>query len=639
MQLIRVDIKNFRSIATGSIPFEPSCRVLVGMNESGKSNALKALSTIAPDYSPDDGDVRFEKSSEPDGYVRESYVRFVFDLSESEIQESEKRLQEQILQPTPHPVAFMKSSSALTISEYLRQHRQILFVVDLKEKNKSISYWPVANDITTNDSWFVVKSSAPDSAHIVDAFGRTYQLKSLTLIHKAMISTDIAEHLAPATRESLHAILSTQLVQDRETALPTCVYWKYSESNLLPAQIPLESFRTNPESCTPLKNMFELAKINNISAEISAKQAQSPHQLRNLLSRVAAATTDHVRAVWPEYNDITINLSPDGGNIDASVLDSSVHFEFSRRSDGFKRLVTFLLMISAKVKAGALSNTLILIDEPEGSLHPSGARHLLRELIRVSESNHVVISTHSIFMIDKDCIPRHFIVRKEDGITSLTMAEAGNIVDEEVLYDAVGFSIFETLQARNILFEGWRDKRLFQVAVTQVADQGRKQHLLRLGRCHARGVKEIRSIAAFVELAGRQGTILSDSDEPARERQREYQRDRGPFPWKRYDEISKLPIVTSEDFIKPDAFLGPLRQAQERHLGLATFDLTLFAAPGGRLAAIKRWLAPVFSESEALKKELNMIKESLFDALHPAQIEESYGDVLAYLGEDANWAG
>ncbi len=43
MKLNRVQIKNFRSIKDIEIDFDPSCRVLVGINESGKSNILNAL--------------------------------------------------------------------------------------------------------------------------------------------------------------------------------------------------------------------------------------------------------------------------------------------------------------------------------------------------------------------------------------------------------------------------------------------------------------------------------------------------------------------------------------------------------------------------------------------------------------------
>ena len=56
MRLIRVKIINFRSVKDVTIELDPRCRILVGINESGKSNILKALALLDPDeeVTPDD---------------------------------------------------------------------------------------------------------------------------------------------------------------------------------------------------------------------------------------------------------------------------------------------------------------------------------------------------------------------------------------------------------------------------------------------------------------------------------------------------------------------------------------------------------------------------------------------------------
>src|SRR5947208_3615912 len=118
------------------------------------------------------------------------------------------------------------------------------------------------------------------------------------------------------------------------------------------------------------------------------------------LSKVATRTTKHMRSVWKDYRGVTIALEPNGPHIDASVRDEYNVFQFAKRSDGFKRFVTFLLLVSAKARTNELSDTLYLQDEPDTGLHPSGSRYLRDELIRISETNYVVFSTHSIFMID-----------------------------------------------------------------------------------------------------------------------------------------------------------------------------------------------------------------------------------------------
>ena len=52
MKLAQATIKNFRSIKSIKLEFDPACRVLVGINESGKSNILQALALLGNDIKP-----------------------------------------------------------------------------------------------------------------------------------------------------------------------------------------------------------------------------------------------------------------------------------------------------------------------------------------------------------------------------------------------------------------------------------------------------------------------------------------------------------------------------------------------------------------------------------------------------------
>jgi predicted ATP-dependent endonuclease of OLD family len=61
---------------------EPRCRVLVGINEAGKTNILKALSLLDPDAQIQPSDRRESRPGEP--YDQEAYVRFVFVFDEQD---------------------------------------------------------------------------------------------------------------------------------------------------------------------------------------------------------------------------------------------------------------------------------------------------------------------------------------------------------------------------------------------------------------------------------------------------------------------------------------------------------------------------------------------------------------------------
>jgi hypothetical protein len=55
-------------------------------------------------------------------------------------------------------------------------------------------------------------------------------------------------------------------------------------------------------------------------------------------------------------------------------------------------------------------------------------------------------------------IPRHVIVKTTDEKTTVRSANKSHFVDEEVLFSALNFTVFDVLQKDNVIFEGWRDK-------------------------------------------------------------------------------------------------------------------------------------------------------------------------------------
>jgi predicted ATP-dependent endonuclease of OLD family len=58
MELNKVHIKNFRSIKDEEIKFNHNCLILLGKNEAGKSNVLKAVAAIFDKYTVTDKDKR-----------------------------------------------------------------------------------------------------------------------------------------------------------------------------------------------------------------------------------------------------------------------------------------------------------------------------------------------------------------------------------------------------------------------------------------------------------------------------------------------------------------------------------------------------------------------------------------------------
>lgn len=628
MRLDRARIVNFRSISDITIRFEPRCRILVGINEAGKTNILHALSLLNPSSSAKPTDIREPRTDEP--YDQDAFVRFVFVLEPEEKSEVLSSIQPKVLSSQADRSLLLAGQKPLSLAEFAEQRTEVIYQLNLRDNRRNFTTWKLPTHYRISPGWMKPSPSCPPDAAVSLQDGKSEPISALALLYAPDFPDLPNGHLVDAVVEDVSRALDAALIAAASSNLPPCVFWAYKEQNLLPSQIARATFTANPDSCMPLKYMFQLAGIDDIATAI-AEAVTRPHGLRNLLNRVAVISTKHMHSVWKEYKGISIKLSPNGDNIDAAIQDRYNLYDMSRRSDGFKRFITFLLHISSQVRSDELNNKLYLHDEPDTSLHPSGARHLRDELIRISEKNYVAYSTHSIFMVDKELIRRHLIVSKTDEITTITEASESDVIDEEVIFTALGYSIFENLMKGNIIFEGWRDKQLFVIATSRwPADYKHlRDKYKNIGKCFARGVKDIQRLTSLLELGQRQYVIVSDCDRPAREHKAVF---RGDGRWFLYEElVPGKGIVTAEDFIDPKAFFKSMTELAQEKPTLAPVTVQTLQSTNGRIAAICAWLSKSGLQGDEAKAALERIKESVFSNLKRSHITKLYYDALSSL--------
>ncbi|MDN5087128.1 AAA family ATPase [Aliarcobacter butzleri] len=248
---------------------------------------------------------------------------------------------------------------------------------------------------------------------------------------------------------------------------PKVSYWKPSEEYLISSNIDLKTFKTDINSNIPLKNIFVLSnydtqeKINDkIDEVLSNAQKRS-----RLQSQLSTQTTEYIKSIWKHDVSFIIDIS-ESGNLTISVKDDGKNNEHDRhsmnaRSEGFKQFISLILSLSIETKKLNQSQRLIIIDEPENHLHPSGIRDLSKELISIGENNYLFVSTHSPYMIDHKHKERHIIIKKDayaNTIKKEIKAEI-DLKDDEVLSQAFGMNIYkDLLNSKRLLVEGACDK-------------------------------------------------------------------------------------------------------------------------------------------------------------------------------------
>ncbi len=511
MHLDRIHIKNFRSIKDETIRFDHSCKILVGKNEAGKSNALKAIAAIFGQFKIQKKDKRKRINNE---IIEEYFVRAILTISAEDHDSILNKLKNKFKK-----IELIKLSNQKTLSQFIKENfKEFIMQIDVEDDSvQEHSYW----DIKEN------KGELKDKIYI----------KGGELTQENGEEFDLVLEIFNILRE---IYLENKL---------ECHYWKYSEKHLLPGSVSISEFKANPSNFKALENIFVLCNRSDINQEFSNAMDEDG-DYSNLLSQVSEETTRVFKNIWKDFKNTSIELIPNGEEILIKVVNKT-KYSFEDRSDGFKRFISILLMLSTQSRSNLLGkNDIILIDEPDQSLYPTSAQYLKDELLKIAQNSFVVYSTHSQYMIDSNCIDRHLIVEKNNDITTIgKQSENAPFSNDELLKRAVGSSIFECIQPINIIFEGWLDKELF--------DKYCKFHKIKtfdsVGKVYLRGISGIELLVQILILANKKFIIVADSDKVSNDKKKTFGADYFEFKdsWISYSDINSS-VATMEDFLKPE---------------------------------------------------------------------------------------
>ena len=223
------------------------------------------------------------------------------------------------------------------------------------------------------------------------------------------------------------------------------IFWEYADKYLITNQISLSQFASDPENTSiPLYHCFELCgydtdeKISQIIQDISSDSTEMESLQESLWERISAL----IKERWKNHNIIiSFQISWDYINFHVKDWKWKKAKTTLQRSDGFKQFISFLLNISVQGEVNSLSNTLILLDEPETHLHPQAQEYFLEELTKLTkkDNNICLFATHSNHMIDKVVLERNFRILKESEKDTTLLIEFSN---KTSTYASVNYEVF-----------------------------------------------------------------------------------------------------------------------------------------------------------------------------------------------------
>ena len=488
MKILSISVTNFRSIREKAVLQlkkigGATSYILLGINESGKSSLLEAVGLLDGQYPLD-----YETDCHKDGQEEDEPVEVLYEL---ELDSGFDLKQALIDNGLEEALASKVKITSINRRVFLEKGEDRVddYIIELKD-DKLFSKYEIYEDTEGNEVIELIAS------------GETVEGQE-------------EEEIEVLTRERLEEYIQTILFDPLDEEIPEVIFWNPSESKyLISGQIDLNAFKDNQNLSIPLKNCFKMAGINT-SQKIKAKIESivgKASKIAELQQKLGESVTEHINTIWGEHK-VSVKFSIID-NLQLSFLvedkdDNLPKYAVTQRSDGFKHFVSILLNLSAENKTETLKDKIILLDEPETHLHPSGQRYLRDELLDIAKNNIVIYATHSIYMVDTKNIDRHFSIKKSKGRTYAFPIEKDNPYREEVLYEALGTSVLELIEPNVLIFEGKTDRDIFEVYARKLKTDLKPP---KLSLISADGCKNIIKYTKFFNTKVVKGYILLDSD-------------------------------------------------------------------------------------------------------------------------------
>lgn len=438
MYISKVKIENFKSIKEIEIPFDKVgnsyTKIFVGINESGKSNILEALSYFDVPQKEVEFD-QFCNQKMTDNKYCDLYYFLDYESGE-----------EEALQVTINKSLDIESGIKVSISNI---KKNVFLERDTTAFQTIYSY--DVNLLTPN---LYIKKTTVYGADVI------------SVVEEKLIGYELLNN------DNFNNYFDDIIYEFIEEHEPTVSIWKPSSEYLL-YDADLNMFKDMLSSNKPLYNIFKLSGYENKKAISDAINKVTDSRSRSILeSKLNDSLNEYISKIWSNSIDLIIEIT-ETGKFSLLIKDKGNENKHDRlsitaRSQGAQHFLSLILSLSLETKNQERKNELILIDEPEIHLHPSGIRDLAKELLKIGQDNFVFLATHSPFMIDKSYKERHFIVKKNKKATTelKRIKDSDNIIDDEVLREAFGIDVYrDLLNPHSLLVEGASDKILLQKAL------------------------------------------------------------------------------------------------------------------------------------------------------------------------------
>lgn len=556
MRLLRYRVINFRSVADSGWVETDDVTALIGVNESGKSNLLLPLWKLNPAR---EGDIR-PTSDYPKtmfAEIRADPGRFRFISAEFDTGNLGPRIATlaAIAAEAAEVVRVDRFFDGSYVVSFPRHEHATTASPDevaalLRSATAEIGAIPPLAKEEAQKAELVsglqsIALDLPEEPMLADAVGALAgELRALAPATPAKTSSIFPRLEALAgSLDDLQARLSAPdpgAIDAVRTAIlkrvPRFVY--YSNYGNLDSEIYLPHVVDNLEredlgekeaaKARTLRVLFSFVRLEPSEIlELGRDETAVPNQRRPTETEIAAvAERKRERSIllqsagttltsrfkdWWKQGDYRFRFEADGNHFRIWVADDRrpAEVELEGRSTGLQWFLSFYLVFLVESGgAGEHENAILLLDEPGLSLHPLAQYDLSKFFDNLAETNQLIYTTHSPFLVHADRLDRARKVYVDDKGTTQATSDLRKGAELQpgaayAVHSALGLSVADSLMlgCQPVIVEGSSDQHYLTAIKTLLVASGRLRPSREFVFPPAGGTKNTRMVASI--LTGR----------------------------------------------------------------------------------------------------------------------------------------
>ncbi len=286
--------------------------------------------------------------------------------------------------------------------------------------------------------------------------------------------------------------------------------------------------RLEPEEILELGRDFPEMNAKREPTSDDIEEITENKRTRSILLQSAGATLTEKFREWWKQGGYRFRFEADGNHFRIWVADDRrpTEVELENRSSGLQWFLSFYLVFLIESQ-GDHKRAVLLLDEPGLSLHPLAQRDLSAFFDNLSNTNQLLYTSHSPFLVDADRLERaRKVYVASDGTTKATSnLRHSEGRDEQAgaayaVHSALNLSVAESLLlgCQPVLVEGASDQHYLTAIKALLVSAGKITPDRELVFPPSGGAKTAKVVASI--LTGRdEGLpyVLLDSDEPGRQ--------------------------------------------------------------------------------------------------------------------------